>query len=109
MRQLVQNQRHIQGRPAFRAGFLFRLFPPFDLHSTPLHPFPCEAPFTLPPLPSHSSLRQVTPGSYHPVTNALCELAKQYPSMCESFLSKLPLKVRRRRGGCKRMKKRMGG
>lgn len=40
----------------------------------------------------HSS--QVTPGSYHPVTNALCELAKQYPSMCESFLSKLPLKVR---------------
>ena len=36
---------------------------------------------------------QVTPGSYSAVTVALPEVADQYPTMCEAFLTKLPLRV----------------
>ena len=36
---------------------------------------------------------QVTPGSYSAVTAALPEVADQYPTMCEAFLTKLPLRI----------------
>ncbi len=35
----------------------------------------------------------MTPGSYSAVTLALPEVADLYPSMCEAFLTKLPLRV----------------
>ena len=35
----------------------------------------------------------MTPGSYSAVTAALPEVADQYPTMCEAFLTKLPLRV----------------
>ncbi len=38
-------------------------------------------------------MQQVTPGSYSAVTFALPEVADLYPSMCEAFLTKLPLRV----------------
>ncbi|GFH18362.1 uncharacterized protein HaLaN_15156, partial [Haematococcus lacustris] len=36
---------------------------------------------------------KVTPGSYHAITRALPEVAEKYPTMCESFLTELPLCV----------------
>ncbi|KAG1679114.1 hypothetical protein FOA52_000469 [Chlamydomonas sp. UWO 241] len=37
--------------------------------------------------------QKVTPGSYHCVTRVLADVAEQYPTMCEAFLSGLPLRV----------------
>ncbi|GFH27316.1 WD_REPEATS_REGION domain-containing protein, partial [Haematococcus lacustris] len=36
---------------------------------------------------------KVTPGSYHAITRALPEVAEKYPTMCEAFLTGLPLLV----------------
>ena len=37
--------------------------------------------------------QQVTPGSYSAVTVALPDVADPYPTMCEAFLTKLPLRI----------------
>ncbi len=36
---------------------------------------------------------QITPGSFHAISQAIPDLAERYPMMCESFLTGLPLKV----------------
>ncbi|KAG2499706.1 hypothetical protein HYH03_002641 [Edaphochlamys debaryana] len=36
--------------------------------------------------------QKVTPGSYHAITSAIPAVANQYPTMCQSFLTGLPLR-----------------